>query len=162
MIWVDYVMLGIVLLSAVVSVLRGFVREALSLAGWVIAIWVGLSFADDLAPYLAQYISVPSVRMMAAFALLFVAALLVTALVNYLAVQLVEKTGITGTDRMLGVIFGIARGVAIVAILVLLAGATALPKDPWWSQSMLMHHFQDIAIWIRGFLPVEFASEIKF
>ena len=87
---------------------------------------------------------------------------MLTALVNYLAGQLVEKTGLSGTDRMLGVIFGVARGGVIVAILVLLAGFTAVPQDAWWGQSMLIHHFQEMAIWIRSYLPAEFASQIKY
>lgn len=162
MIWVDYAILAIIVLSAVISVVRGFIREALSLAGWIVAIWVALGFSDELAPYFTEYISVPSVRLVAAFAILFIATLILAALVNYLAGQLVDKTGLSGTDRMLGVVFGVARGVAIVAILVLLAGTTNVPRDPWWSQSMFMHHFQDLAIWIRDLLPPDFASHISY
>lgn len=162
MIWPDYIILAIVLVSAIISVLRGFMREALSLAGWVLAFWVALVFTRELASHFNEYISVPSVRLAVAFLILFLATLILSALVSYLATQLVEKTGMSGTDRMLGVVFGVARGVVIVAILVLLAGFTAVPRDPWWTESTLIHHFQDLAIWIRGFLPPEFASQIKY
>ncbi len=162
MTWVDYAIVAVIVLSAIISVIRGFVREALSLAGWILAFWVGLTFTRDLAMHLESRISVPSVRMAVAFFALFFVTLLLTALVNFLAVQLVEKTGLSGTDRMLGVIFGTARGGVIVAILVLLAGFTALPRDPWWRDSALLHHFQDLALWIRSFLPPDIASQIKY
>ncbi len=162
MIWVDYAILVIIALSALISILRGFVRESLSLAGWVLAFWVALTFTRDLALHLEAYISVPSVRLVVAFLVLFFSALLLTMLINFLGGQLVDKTGLTGTDRMLGVVFGIARGSVIVAILVLLAGFTSVPRDPWWQESTFIHHFQELAVWIRGFLPPDSAAKIGY
>ena len=72
------------------------------------------------------------------------------------------KTEITGTDRALGVIFGIARGIVIVAILVLFAGLTALPKDPWWKESLFLPHFQVLAVEIQNLLPPEVAVLFKY
>lgn len=162
MTWVDYGIVGLVALSALVSLLRGFLREALSLAGWVMAFWVALTFTRELASALPASISVPSARLAVAFFALFLGTLLVAALVNFLAGQLVERTGLTGTDRLLGVAFGIARGAVIVAILVLLAGFTALPQDPWWRGSALLPHVQQMALWIRGFLPPDIAAQIRY
>ena len=104
---VDYGILGVIGLSALMSLLRGFVREALSLAGWVLALWVALTFTRELARGLPAGSTVPSVRLAVAFLGLFLAALLLTALVNFLAVHLVEKTGLSGPDRTLGVLFGL-------------------------------------------------------
>jgi membrane protein required for colicin V production len=160
--WVDIAILIIVFLSALISVLRGFVREALSLLGLVISFWVAFTFSKDLAVYLAKYIETPSLQLATAFAILFIVTLLLMAIVNYLAGQLVEKSGLSGTDRMLGVVFGIVRGIAIVAILVLLAGLTPLPQDPWWDQSMFLKHFEALAIWLRGFLPPDIASNFVY
>jgi membrane protein required for colicin V production len=160
--WVDYGIVGIIGLSALISLMRGFVREALSLAGWILALWVALTFTRELAERLPASVSVPSVRLAVAFLGLFLSALLLTALVNFLAVQLVEKTGLSGTDRMLGVLFGVARGAVIVAILVLFAGFTAVPRDPWWGSSLLLPEFQQLALWIRGFLPPDIAAQIRY
>lgn len=162
MIWIDYAILGVVGLSALISVVRGFIKEALSLLGWIAAIWIGLAFCEDLGALLADKISVPSVRIALAFFALFVATLFATGLIIYLVGLLVEKTGLSGTDRMLGVIFGVARGVIIVGILVLLAGLTPLPNDPWWRESILVPHFERLAIEIRGLLPADIAQYFEF
>ncbi len=162
MIWVDYIILAIIGLSVIISLLRGFIREALSLATWVVAVWVGLLFADALALRLEAWITVPSARMAVAFVVLFIAVLILGALVNTLVGQLVRKTGLTGTDRMLGVFFGVARGVVIVAVLVLVAGFTVIPQDPWWSESPLLVHFERMALWMRDYLPADIAANIEY
>lgn len=162
MVWVDVAIIIIVTLSALISVLRGFVKEALSLVAWVLAFWVAFSFHQNLATILAEYIDTPSLRLISAFALLFVITLIIAAVVNNLVSTLVKKTGLTGTDRMLGVIFGIARGIVIVAILVLMAGLTQLPADPWWQESIFIKHFQEMAIWLKGFLPEDIAANFHY
>lgn len=160
--WADLVILVIVAISALISLWRGFTREALSLASWIAAILVALGFADALAPRFEAYIETPSIRLIVAFAALFLATLLVGGLINYLVSTLVRKTGLSGTDRMLGVIFGVARGVAIVGILVLLAGLTPLPQDPWWKESVLIGHAQQLALWIKTFLPPDWQQNIVY
>lgn len=162
MIWVDYAILGIIGISALVSLVRGFVREAISLASLVIAFWVATQFSAHVGDLLAGKISVPSVRVAVAFGLLFVLTLFLGGLVNYLAGLLVSKTGLSGTDRMLGLLFGILRGAAIVTLLVLAAGLTPLPKDPWWHDSQFIGHFQELAVRLRGLLPPDFASHFSF
>ncbi len=160
--WVDYAILIIMTLSAIISIWRGFMREVLSLLGWIAAFWVALAFGDGVADRLVNHIETPSVRLGAAFALLFVVTLMIAGVVNFLIGRLIENTGLTGTDRMLGVFFGAARGIAIVTALVLAAGLTPLPADPWWSESLFVGHFQDLAVWIRGMLPEDYARHVTF
>lgn len=162
LIWVDYIIIGIVALSALISLFRGFMREALSLAAWIFSFWISWTFFRELAAHFEPWIAVPSVRLGVAFLLLLVATLVIGALVNYLVGQLVEKTGLTGTDRMIGIFFGIARGVLLVGIAVLLAGLTAIPADPWWHESVLVSYFQDLAIWLRDLLPPDIADKFKY
>lgn len=162
MAWIDVVILALIVLSAVLSLFRGFVKEALALASWLVALWVAMSFYEELALVLAEWISLPSAQKITAFILLFICVLLLGALVNYLAGKLVAKTGLTGTDRMLGVIFGAARGGMIVALLVLFAGMTPVPQDPWWQDSQFIHYFEDLAMWIREFLPADMAENISY
>ena len=160
--WIDVVIISLVALSAILSLFRGFVKEALALITWLVALWVAMAFYEELAAWLSQWIAVPSAQKVTAFGVLFVCVLLLGAIVNYLAGKLVDKTGLTGTDKMLGVIFGVARGAAIVAILVLLAGLTPVPQDPWWQDSQFLGYFENFAMWMRDFLPSEIANNITY
>lgn len=162
MLWVDYLIIGIILLSSGISIIRGFIKEVLSLVSWALAIWVAIMFYPYVATLLVDYIATPSLRFFAAFFSLFIVTLILGALVNHLISTIVEKTGLSGTDRMLGVIFGLARGLAVVVLLVLLAGATPMPNDDWWQNSLLLEHFENLAIWARDFLPAELAESIDF
>ncbi len=162
MIWIDYAILGIVGISGVISLMRGFIREALSLAGWIAAFWVALAFCAVVATWLEGYVSVPSVRIGIAFAGIFFGVLLLGGIVLRLAGLVVEKTGMSGTDRTLGIVFGVLRGILIAALLVLLAGLTSLPRDPWWSQSVLLPHLVELAREIHVFLPPEAQEAIRF
>ncbi len=160
--WADFLIIGIVVLSAGISVLRGFVKEALSLAAWVAALWLAMAFAQPLSDMLDAWIETPSMRMAVTFLIIFIGVLLLGGMLGYLAGQVVKKTGLSGTDRMLGTVFGVLRGVVIVGILVLLAGFTPLPGDPWWSESQLLPHFERFALWLAGFLPPDIAGRIGF
>jgi len=162
MIWIDYAILGIVGISGVISLMRGFIREALSLAGWIAAFWAALAFSGVVAMWLEGYVSVPSVRVGIAFAGIFFGVLLLGGIVLRLAGLVVEKTGMSGTDRTLGIVFGVLRGIMITALLVLLAGLTALPRDPWWSQSVLLPHLVELAREIHAFLPADMQEAIHF
>ncbi|MDX1572670.1 MAG: CvpA family protein [Methylophaga sp.] len=160
--WVDFLIIGIILLSATISIVRGFIREVLSLLSWILAFWVALMFHAHLASLLIPYVDTPTIRLFAAFFVLFVVTLILGALVNHLISQLVEKTGLTGTDRALGVIFGLLRGAAIVTLLVLVAGLTPMPSDAWWQNSLMIEHFEQLAMWVVNFLPEDIATHINF
>lgn len=162
MVWIDIVILALIVLSAVLSLFRGFVKEALALASWLVALWVAMAFYEDLALVLAEWINLPSAQKVTAFVLLFICVLLLGALVNYLAGKLVARTGLTGTDRMLGVVFGAARGAVIVALLVLFAGLTPMPQDAWWQDSQLIGYFEEFAMWMREYLPTDMAENISY
>jgi membrane protein required for colicin V production len=160
--WVDYALLGLIVLSALVSLLRGFLREAMALVGWAAAVWMALTFTEEVAVIFQNHIEVPSVRLAAAAALLFLGTLLVSGLVVFLLGQLVDKTGLSGTDRVLGVVFGAGRGVVIAALLVMLAGLTPLPQDPWWRQSLLLPYFERVAVSMREMLPDALGEHLRF
>ncbi|UAW99733.1 CvpA family protein [Halopseudomonas nanhaiensis] len=150
--WVDWLIIGIIAVSALISLTRGFVKEALSLVTWVVAGLVAWTFGGALAELLVGYIETPSVRVITACAILFVLTLILGGLVNYLIGQLVAVTGLTGTDRFLGMVFGAARGVLLVVIAVGLLSLAPVEGDLWWRESELIPHFLLVADWSKGFI----------
>jgi len=92
----------------------------------------------------------------------FFATLILGSLISFLLSQLIEKTGLTGSDRLLGMLFGIARGAVLVSLLVMLAGLTPLPEDPWWKQSLLIPPFQALAMWLKTHMPTGLADYIHY
>lgn len=162
MIWIDFAVIGIILVSAFISLVRGFVREALSLVGWAVSFWVALTFAGGFAELFLNSIDDKTFRVVVGFGILFVISLVLFVMVNYFAVQLVHRTGLSGTDRFIGVVFGLLRGTLIVAVLVMLAGLSSMPKESWWQNSLLLSQFEGIALWLGQFLPANIASSFRF
>ena len=148
MVWIDFAILIIIALSTIVSLVRGFVKEAMSLAVWVAAFFIASWYYTDLASYFTG-IEDEMVRNAVAVLALFIATLIVGAIVNYVLGQLVHKTGLTGTDRVLGGVFGALRGVLIVsAVLFFVDSFTGLASAEWWQQSVMIPHF---AVFIQWF-----------
>lgn len=153
MAWIDWVFIVVILLSTLIGLWRGFVREALSLATWVFAFWLAWVFSDEAAGWFARWVETPSLQMVSGFALLFVVVLIVGALVNHFAAIALERTGLTGTDRAVGTAFGLLRGVVLVTAVVLAGMLVNLDRDPWWQQSMFIGYFEPVAVWLTDFFP---------
>lgn len=156
--WIDLVIVVIILISALISLVRGFIKESISLASWVLAGFVAFRYFTPLAEILAPYIESITLRTGVAFSILFVCTLIIGAIVNFMASQLVTKTGLSGTDKSLGVVFGGARGVLIVTMVVLLAGLTPMPGEPWWQDSTMIDYFVTLANWLKDILPQDIAG----
>ena len=150
---VDIVVIFVIFLSALFSLLRGFVKEAISLATWIIAIWLAATFAPQLADALPSNIESEAARQAIGFGVLFVLTLMVGALVNMLVSQVVKKTGLSGADRIFGVAFGILRGGLIIVVFVVIGGMTPLPEMDWWQSSTLLQWFESTAIVIQEYIP---------
>lgn len=150
--WVDWAIVAIIAVSALISLTRGFVKEALSLLTWVIAGLVAWLFGGALAELLVPYIETPSLRVIAACAILFVLTLLLGGLVNYLISQLVKATGLSGTDRFLGMVFGAARGALLVVVAVGLLSLAPVEADAWWRESVVIPHFLLVADWSKNLI----------
>lgn len=156
MVWIDYAIIAVIAFSSLVSLIRGFVREALSLVTWGCAFFVASHYYTYLSVWFTGFED-ELVRNGIAIAVLFIATLIVGAIVNFVIGQLVEKTGLSGTDRVLGVCFGALRGVLIVAaILFFLDSFTGVSAN--WSKSQLIPQFSFI---IRWFLIICKARQVS-
>lgn len=158
----DYVVLGIVGISVLLSLMRGFVREFLGLASWIIAAFVAKSYAVDVAIMLPASIPNQGLRLIAAFAIVFLGILLVTSLLAIAIGELFKKVGLGWVDRCLGGLFGCARGILIVGVLVLLGGLTSLPQDPRWRNAMFSAPLEAMVLSAKPWLPPEMVKHLKY
>lgn len=140
----DIVILAVVLLSALIGLARGLLKEVLSLATWIAAVVLALYFAPAVDTWLAERVADPMIRRGAAFAGIFVATLIGGGLVQWLVGLLVRSTGLTGTDRFLGFLFGSGRGVVVCLVGLIAIRSFAVETD-WWQAS--------------GFIPALLAFE---
>lgn len=162
MTWIDFVIIGVVLISCFISLIRGFVREAVSLASWVISFLIAWNLHGSFAGFFQTSIESNNLRLIVAFFILFVLSLIMFAVINFFASKMVQRTGLTGVDRTIGVIFGFLRGILLVTALVALAGLTHLPRSQLWHDSVFLVQFQAVAIWLTGLLPAEVAKNFVF
>jgi membrane protein required for colicin V production len=158
----DYAVLIILGLSVLLSMMRGFVREILALASWVLAFFIAKAYVAELAPLLPEAIPNPSLRYLAAFIILFLASLLVCSLLAIALSQIFKHAGLSWLDRSLGAFFGLARGLLIVVVLVLLAGLTSLPQDMRWRNAMFSAPLEAIVYSVLTWFPHDIAKHVKY
>ncbi len=152
MVWIDYAILAVIGISALISLVRGFVKEAVSLIVWISAFFVASTFYLNLSALLTN-ISDQLLRNAASIAILFISTLILGALVNYIIGQLVSKTGLSGTDRVLGIVFGALRGVLVIAaVLFFMDAFTPASSSTWWQSSLLVPEFTLIVEWFFEYL----------
>jgi membrane protein required for colicin V production len=145
----DYLLLAMLLASALVGILRGLIREAMSLAIWVIALWSAARFDAQVAHLFSNTIRDPLWQLWAARLALFVGVLFGGSVVAWIVSYFVRRSVITGTDRTLGMLFGLARGVVLAGILVLALELGGFAAEPWWRESKLIPYAVAVAAELR-------------
>ena len=146
----DWAIIVVLSLSILLSLWRGFAREAMSLAGWVAAYVIANLFVDELASLLGDWIVNITGRYVVAYAMLFVGTLVIAGISAKLAKQLVKVSGLTVLDRLLGTVFGFARGVILVLVFAYIVRQLLPAKDlQWLHESVLMPHLDMLLYWTQ-------------
>lgn len=161
LIWIDYIIIGAIAISAVISLFRGFVKEVFSLLSWILAFWVAMRYGASVADQVFMMVSTPSARLALGYLASFIVTLIGGALFSHFMTLLVKQTQLQGTDRSLGLLFGGARGVLLVTLAVMLGKMTPLDQDPWWQESQLLVHFENLGVWVQAQLPPEVAERFQ-
>lgn len=158
----DYAVLAVIILSLLIGGWRGVVSELLALVAWVAAFFAARAWGAQAGEVVASAVTDPLWRLVAGYAAVFVAVLVLFAVGRWLASLLLKAVGLKPLDRMLGAAFGIVRGVLVVWVLVLLAGLTALPQQAWWRQAWLAPPLETSVVAAKPWLPPDLAKRIRY
>ncbi len=162
MTWLDYALLAVVGISAVIGIWRGLVREVFALAAWVAAIAAAMLFAGEAARLIPASFATPVVRTAIAFGVLFVVILVAGSIVALLVTKAVRAVGLGLADRTLGGVFGFARGALILLLLALGVGLTTVSREPFWREAKLAPPLETAAIAVKPYLPAALADKVRY
>jgi len=159
---VDFGIIIIITVLLVLGLIWGFAKIAIALGTWVAASLISFSFSPNLASSLLTSIESPPMRLAAAMGILFVLTLMIGAVVSFLVRQFVSKTGLSGLDRVLGLVIGFSLGLVVVVAMVFVAGLTNAPEYDWWQSSILIERFESLAVWLQGYLPDDVSKYFSY
>ena len=145
----DWILISVVFLSFLFGVMRGLLRELISLATWTLAFFVAIMFADKLSGFFLNYVKTPIIAHLTSFIILFVLVLIIGAIVNNLIASLVNRNGLTFVDRILGAFFGIVRGLAIIVLVIFILVNTGFKNAQWFEESQLTKQTHFATSWMQ-------------
>ena len=161
MTWFDWIVIGVMGFSAMIGLWNGFMREVLALIGWVAAAVCAAAYGSEAAGLLPTAVPGPGLRLIAGVVLTFIAVRMGVGLVSVIVSRVARALGLGIGDRMLGGLFGAARGVIVLLLAVLAAGLTSLPQDPGWRDSKFARPLVHLALIARPYLPQELVDRIQ-
>ncbi|MFK8053105.1 MAG: CvpA family protein [Woeseiaceae bacterium] len=141
----DWLFIVILAISMVVGVFRGFIKEAISVGALVIAVWAAFHFAPAGESLLAEWLDSPALRVWAARIAIFALVLMLGGLIGWLISRFANQVGMSGADRLLGMLFGLVRGAIMTGLVVIIGPYLSLDKDTWWSESKLLPYATRVA-----------------
>lgn len=149
----DIIILVIIAISVITGLFRGFVKELLALGIWVAAIWTAFHFCAQASDWLKPWIHQSDIRTVAGFALIMISILLLGGITSNLLSIIIAKSGLSGTDRLFGMVFGFARAVFIISLLIVVAKLSGFPDTPYTSKSKLYAEFKPVVGYLASFAP---------
>jgi membrane protein required for colicin V production len=153
MIFVDYVLIAILIVSIVIGALRGFLREAVAFVSWIVALFLAWTFSSSLEPYLGAWLAEhPQMLTWVARLLILVSVLVIGAIIGSLLGHFVRLSIFSGLDRFLGILFGGLRGLIVIGVLVIFGQLLHMDAEAWWGKSVLIPQATSIANGVRAFV----------
>jgi membrane protein required for colicin V production len=162
LLWIDFVIIAIISIFFCRGFLRGFRIEVFSLVFWLLGIIIGFVFCKEFSIYFESIFKLPMAKTVAAFASLLFITQIVGLIIRLLLGAAIKKPQLLFIDRLSGMIVGLINGMVGVVIAVLLAGLTNLPKELWWTQSIVVPPFQLSAMWLRDKIPTELTENVHY
>jgi len=148
----DLIILGVIGISSIFGLFRGFSSSFLSLFTWIFALWLPFRFTDEFKPFLPPSVESPEARTLVAALVLFFGAFIILSTIGFLLKKLLGATGLGPLDRLMGVGLGVVRGALIVSLVAMLASST-FSSEPWWAESRLMPPVLLVSDFIRDRMP---------
>lgn len=149
----DWFVAGVIIISVVVSTIRGFVREALALTAWGVAAWLAYLYSVEISGYLEPHIHTPSARLALTVIGVFVIVLILSALLRVMILYIIQSIGLSVLDHLLGSVFGFLRGMVISMLLAILLHSLNLDEDDWWKRSVLAPYLDHLIAQVPEHLP---------
>jgi len=149
LITIDYVLLAVLVLSSIVGLFRGIIKEGLSLVSWVAAIWCGWRFGAAAGAALPHIVDSQVIQMWFGRIVVLVTILIVGGLLGWLLSYLTDKSGLSGTDRLIGMVFGLGRGIVLAGLVVIVLQMAGFDRDSWWKESRLIPYAAPVAALLR-------------
>jgi membrane protein required for colicin V production len=145
----DWFIAGIVLLSSLIGYIRGFLRETIALVAWVLGLWLAWQYAPQVQPYLGGLLADSAMQVWVARIIILFAVLLAGALIGFILAYFVRHSPFGVLDRTFGVVFGLARALVVIGLVIMGGQLLEMQSEPWWRESALMPAAQFLAEWIR-------------
>jgi membrane protein required for colicin V production len=146
----DYIILAIILGLAITGLVKGFLRTVCALVTWLLAVWLASKLGPVLVPHLGGALREAPYGLWAGRAIVFVAVLVIGAVIGALVNHFARLSMFSGLDRLLGFVLGLLQGVVVIGILVVLAQTAHLQKEQWWQHSRLAVYFEPVAQALRS------------
>ena len=159
--WIDIIIIVLFTISILIGIYRGFVKETLSVASWLLAAWMAFTFGEQAAVYIKPYVAQEPLDLAIAYVAVFLVALIAFSVVSHILSKIFESTGMTGIDRSIGSIFGFVRAVVIVVALILVGRYMAMDNQQWWMDSGFRPYFEPMVEWVKSFLPEDVVAKIE-
>lgn len=149
----DVILLGIIGISTLLGLMRGFVGIVVGAASWLLSGWAAFQFGASAGRWLAEGGEVRASHMLGGYAMVFLGVMVVVMLAGWVLRSAMESMRLTGADRAMGAGLGALRGLFFAAVLVVVASFTPLPREPVWQQSAVLPFVAPAASWMRSQLP---------